>query len=981
MKPRRESVPRLVHGRAAFGRTELIAVLALAGLTVALALPALQASRERARLATCGDRLRQIGLALAAYHDAQGWLPPAAYWRGDGRPVDRLDDESWTGDITYQNWLQLLLPYAGAQELAEMFDCEAPITDERNERGRTSELALVTCPSDRFHRADNRHEYRAPAGGGEPGARPAGSLRTSATGAGTLTSSATPASSASGAQFARGNYAINGGSHTLGRWPGNAAMPVAEGWHYEVDAATGTFAWYGTGVAGINKAFRLDELRNGLAATVVVDEIRSGFHPLDPRGSWAFGQIAASITWGHGVTGDDGGPNNMRARADDILNCGAMLELLGPHAALEAGMPCVWYWNKNAQATARSMHPGGVQLLTADGAMHFASDGIDRGVWHAIHSREFPSEALRDVDFSDGTAKREEARPMERAAGGLTTSATDAAISTAEELPERIENSIGMRLVLIRAGAFMMGVPDLGWRDTDSNESAPKDCPPHGVRLSWPFHIGAYEVTQAEYERVMGENPSWHVTCRGFESDRSFATDRMPVEQVSWHAAAEFCRRLSELPDEQAAGLRYRLPTEAEWEYVCRGGRSEPYAWTKEPNRTSGETAGPARAYALPLMSIGSFPPNALGVYDMRGNVYEWCQDWFRRDYYQHSPCNDPQGPAAGYFRMVRGGDWIFTGEGCPINRTVTPPWASDRFLGFRVVAEPPADGRLPDRPSGAWPVGTELAVACEHRNPRNTELVLLDPADRHARLLYDEPATAPTWHPSGARLAFANGKNLFVLDLESQQATNLTEGRLGEVFDAAWSPDGETIAFSSPSSRGYCTIFGIDAQGGEPRELGSLAGRFPAWSPDGKRIMFVRDEAGGAQGFRLVEIGLDGGNLRQVLAESVPWNAAPAWAPDGRRFVFSHWGKTPRHRQLCLAAADGQIVERLTSEEGFATFAAWSPDGRYVSYAEFGVEPTRPGDRGDLLIYDVEQLRSRVVSRGTLPQHEHARAAWRPQP
>jgi Tol biopolymer transport system component len=221
------------------------------------------------------------------------------------------------------------------------------------------------------------------------------------------------------------------------------------------------------------------------------------------------------------------------------------------------------------------------------------------------------------------------------------------------------------------------------------------------------------------------------------------------------------------------------------------------------------------------------------------------------------------------------------------------------------------------------------------------------------------------------------SNQDLFVLDLESGEITNLTRGCLAIVFDPAWSPDGKTIAFSSPTTRGRCTIFTIDTTGGEPRELPALAGRFPAWSRDAERLLFVRDD--GPAGFHLAESHRDGSGARQVLDESVPWNAGPAWSPDGERFVFSHWGKTPRHRQLCLAGADGTILERLTAEEGFATFAAWSPDGRYLTYAEFGAEPTRPGDRGDVVLRELERGCSRLISRGTLPQHEHARAAWRP--
>jgi len=255
---------------------------------------------------------------------------------------------------------------------------------------------------------------------------------------------------------------------------------------------------------------------------------------------------------------------------------------------------------------------------------------------------------------------------------GLTRSAsvlTDAA-------PELIENCIGMKFTLIPSGEFTMGIPDQG-NDSD----LPAECPAHQVRITRPFYFGIYEVTQAHYAAVMSENPSWHIHET---DDRSM----FPVENVTWDEAAQFCKSLSERDEERSSGRKYRLPTEAEWEYACRDGRSEAYVWRGKRHEKDGSGENAGFLPPLPLTSVGSYPPNHFGLHDMRGNVWEWTADWFDRDYYARSPVDDPQGPSFGYLKVVRGGDWTFVGETCRINYPMTPPSKGSRFIGFRVVCE-----------------------------------------------------------------------------------------------------------------------------------------------------------------------------------------------------------------------------------------------------------------------------------------------------
>ncbi len=217
-----------------------------------------------------------------------------------------------------------------------------------------------------------------------------------------------------------------------------------------------------------------------------------------------------------------------------------------------------------------------------------------------------------------------------------------------------------MKMVLLPAGEFMMGDTISAARRADEFDTGVArfldEHPMHNVRISRPFYMGIYEVTQEQYEAVMGNNPS------------QFIGPTLPVEQVSWDDAVAFCRQASTV-----TGQTFRLPTEAEWEYACRAGTITAFSWGDEflqgicnieNDENTGEDSNvePFRRMGLPVdqtVPVGSFAPNVWGLHDMHGNVWEWNHDWYGEDYYADSEAVDPQGPRGGEVRVLRGGSWI----------------------------------------------------------------------------------------------------------------------------------------------------------------------------------------------------------------------------------------------------------------------------------------------------------------------------------
>jgi formylglycine-generating enzyme required for sulfatase activity/tRNA A-37 threonylcarbamoyl transferase component Bud32 len=233
---------------------------------------------------------------------------------------------------------------------------------------------------------------------------------------------------------------------------------------------------------------------------------------------------------------------------------------------------------------------------------------------------------------------------------------------------EVITNSLGMKFAWVPPGSFLMGSPP-------GEESRLDDETQHRVTLSKGFYLGVYPVTQAQWQAVMGSNPS------------RFQGDDRPVENISWEDCQEFCKKLA-----ARDGKRYRLPTEAEWEYACRAGTTTPFSFgqtisTDQANYDGNYTYGQAKkgVYREQTTPVGSFPANTWGLYDMHGNVWEWCQDWYGP--YPTGEEKDPKGYEKGEARVLRGGSWIRNPRGCrSASRRRSAPSGRGGDYGCRVA-------------------------------------------------------------------------------------------------------------------------------------------------------------------------------------------------------------------------------------------------------------------------------------------------------
>ena len=279
----------------------------------------------------------------------------------------------------------------------------------------------------------------------------------------------------------------------------------------------------------------------------------------------------------------------------------------------------------------------------------------------------------------------------------LSTTTATTAITTAQAATPNIE------MVFVKGGTFTMGATAEQGSDASSNEK-----PTHSVKLS-DFYIGKYEVTQAQWKAVMGTNPS------------NWKGDNLPVENVSWNDIQEFITKLN-----AQTGKKYRLPTEAEWEYAARGGnQSKGYKYSGS-NSISNIAWYDANSNKMTHI-VGQKSPNELGIYDMSGNVWEWCQDWFGN--YSSSFQTNPIGPSSSSYRVLRGGSWSYVARTCRVSiRGYSKP--ADRYNrhGFRLALS--ADSK-PTAPSKVYKVG-------DYYNENGKEGVVFEvtPDGKHGKIV-----------------------------------------------------------------------------------------------------------------------------------------------------------------------------------------------------------------------------------------------------
>jgi formylglycine-generating enzyme required for sulfatase activity len=462
---------------------------------------------------------------------------------------------------------------------------------------------------------------------------------------------------------------------------------------------------------------------------------------------------------------------------------------------------------------------------------------------------------------------------------------------------ETVKPGSGGELVRLPQGEFTMGEP--GGRPDET---------PHAITVSG-FWIDRYPVTQEFYEKVTGKNPA------------KKKDPKSPAVRMQWIDAAKFCNRCSELDglrpcydpqtwacDFEANG--YRLPTEAEWEYACRAGTKSKYsggddsaalgkiAWTKENSQGMTHPAGTKAA-------------NAWGLFDIHGNVWQWCNDWYGGSYYQESPKENPRGPQTGEQRVMRGGSWDSPAEKCRAAyrakdfQVFTDACFGMDSYGFRRVR---ALG-------GAGPSGAAPAVAA--KAPPETKPETTPEA---------KPSSPPAQGPGKVDLSKLKGSivfvreqegalNLWIMRANGKDAKPLTKDA-NKSADPRFSPDGKTILYTTLRG-GFGEVWQMNRDGSGAKSV--TKGSQANWSPDGTSIVFIRD----SQGF-VRDLG--SGKETRVTPESWERCGVPAWSPDGSKIALAsrHTGKIG----IYFVGADGKERGVLKTEEPSCT-PCWSKDGK----------------------------------------------------
>ena len=322
-----------------------------------------------------------------------------------------------------------------------------------------------------------------------------------------------------------------------------------------------------------------------------------------------------------------------------------------------------WQRDKGFTATGYLTSEQATALLEAGGQRQAAEEAAQQQAATEAERQRAAEEAERQRAVAEAERQRAAAEAERQRAAAEAERQRQTQEAARQREANELVNTIGMEFVRIEAGTFRMGVPT--GRAGRSDERSL-----HTVRVTQPFYLGKYEVTQGQWRTVLGNNPSHFADCG----------DTCPVENVSWEDAQAFIAALNVREGITA----YRLPTEAEWEYATRAGTRTAYSSGNRPRQlgayawygdNSGNTTHP----------VGSKRPNDWGVYDLHGNVWEWVADWY--DDYPSGRVTDPQGPSSGTRRIIRGGGWGYDAPDCRSGtRGTGPPTSRSGSVGFRLA-------------------------------------------------------------------------------------------------------------------------------------------------------------------------------------------------------------------------------------------------------------------------------------------------------
>ncbi len=515
-----------------------------------------------------------------------------------------------------------------------------------------------------------------------------------------------------------------------------------------------------------------------------------------------------------------------------------------------------------------------------------------------------------------------------------------------------VQPKSGGEMVLIAAGEFTMGDP-----------SGVADETPHKVYVD-SFYMDTRPVSQQFYETVMGMNPSKR---KGADN---------PVERVQWTDAARFCNRCSELEgltpcydldtwacDFTANG--YRLPTEAEWEYACRAGSQtkyffgddeaelSKYAWFKPHSKGQPRPVGQKRA-------------NPWGLYDMHGNVWEWCNDFYSATFYADSPRDNPKGPATGKKRVLRGGAWSSTADMCRAAARFSEfqvftdaCFGSDSYGFRRVKSERPTTGSADNQTLVANAGGRKTSPAIEPDDVPPASAATSQPPPEAPLESQPEPETATIALDGKIDPARLKGTIAFVSDrsgsleiwkmrVDGSHLKQLTNDDRADA-DPRFSPSGQQIMYTSMQD-GFPHIWLMNADGSNPHRL--TEGSQAAWSPDGKSIVFIRDD-------QTYIRDLASGDERRVTPQDWRRCGVPAWSPDGTQVAVAS-----RHTErigIFLLGADGTLLQQMKTEDACCT-PQWSSDGGQIVFQT---------DKGHIHIYYTDDATEEQVTFGADIQHE----------